>query len=169
VASGHPYGELDIRELRRSMGVVMQDSLILDATVRENIVYGLEGASEAEIENATRLACADQMIARLPVGLETPVGENGVLLSGGQRQRIAIARALLRRPRLLVLDEPTRHLDAASVEGLLKMLRSAEWPHATLVVSHDPEVAAEADVVYRVAEKGAVQADRTAMLEVGLS
>lgn len=152
-ASGQPYDDLDIRALRRSMGVVMQDSLILDDTVRHNIVYGFDEVEEEEIERAVRLACADEMIARLPEGIETRVGENGILLSGGQRQRIAIARALLRKPRLLVLDEPTRHLDRESVEALLRMLRSAEWPHATLVVSHDDEVADEADVVYLVANR----------------
>jgi ABC-type multidrug transport system fused ATPase/permease subunit len=169
VAGDIPYDELDIRALRRSMGVVMQDSLILDATVRENIVYGLEGVTDDDLATAMRLACADQMIERLPEGLETEVGENGLLLSGGQRQRIAIARALLRRPRLLVLDEPTRHLDAASVEGLLRMLRSAEWPHATLVVSHDAEVAAEADSIYRVTGGRVERVDPRTIMEAGLS
>ena len=152
-ADGVPYGDLDIRSLRRAIGVVMQDALILDGTVRQNIVYGVDGVGEEDVREAVRLACAEAMMERLPEGLDTPVGENGILLSGGQKQRIAIARALLKKPRLLVLDEPTRHLDREAVEGLLQVLRSAEWPHATLVVSHDEEVAAEADVVVRVANR----------------
>lgn len=150
-ADGVPYADLDMRAFRRSIGVVMQDALILDATVRENILYGSEDVPEEQLRDAMRLACADEMIDRFPAGLDTPVGENGLLLSGGQRQRIAITRALLKKPRLLVLDEPTRHLDREAVQGLLRMLRSAEWPHATLVVSHDEEVADEADRVYAVA------------------
>ncbi len=148
---GHPYEDADIRALRRSMGVVLQDPLILDASVRANIVYGLDEAREHDLQMAIRLACAEQFVAQLPDGLETQVGENGVLLSGGQRQRIAIARALLRKPRLLVLDEPTRHLDRESVAGMLRLIRCADWPHATLVVSHDDAIAAEADVVHLLA------------------
>lgn len=160
-ADGVPYDELDIRSFRRSIGVVMQDALILDGTVHENILYGSDEVTEEDLRDALRLACADTVIDRLPKGLETHVGENGLLLSGGQRQRIAIARALLRKPRLLVLDEPTRHLDRQSVDGLLRMLRSAEWAHATLVVSHDDEIAAEADRVY------AVSAGRVTMVPGG--
>jgi ABC-type multidrug transport system fused ATPase/permease subunit len=159
-ANGHPYDDLDIRDLRRSMGVVMQEPLILDASVRQNIVYGFDDVDEDDIRSAIRLAGAGEMIARLPDGLETHVGENGSFLSGGQRQRIAIARALLRKPRLLVLDEPTRHLDPESVDHLLRTLRGAEWPHATLVVSHDEEIAELADVVYLVGGRGVTAARR---------
>jgi ABC-type multidrug transport system fused ATPase/permease subunit len=159
-ADGHSYEDLDIRALRRSMGVVMQEPLILDATVRQNIVYGFDDVEDEEIGRAILLAGAADMIARLPDGLETHVGENGSFLSGGQRQRIAIARALLRKPRLLVLDEPTRHLDPESVDHLLRTLRCADWPHATLVVSHDEEIANLADVVYLVGGHGVSAARR---------
>ena len=148
LADGLAYDTLDVRHLRRSIGVVLQEPLILDATIRENLTYGADEVSDEALDEAMRLASAQEMIDEMPDGLDTRVGEGGQLLSGGQRQRIAVARALARRPGLLVLDEPTRHLDRPAVDALVRNLRGASWRHSTLLVSHDESVVAVADAVY---------------------
>jgi ABC-type multidrug transport system fused ATPase/permease subunit len=146
-ASGKRFDEIDITSYRSQIGFLGQEPTILNGTVRQNITFGAQDATEEEIREALTLACAEELVDSLPEGMETYVGEEGVLLSGGQRQRIALARALLRRPRLMIFDEPTNHLDRATVTGLLRNLRRTPWPHATLVVSHDLEVVAEADEI----------------------
>jgi ABC-type bacteriocin/lantibiotic exporter with double-glycine peptidase domain len=97
---------------------------------------------------AAELATADEFIRAMPDGYETRTGDNGVLLSGGQRQRIAIARALLRQPRLLILDEPTNHLDVQAVHGFLRNLAAMKHRPATLIISHDLEVVRHSDRIY---------------------
>ena len=99
---------------------------------------------------ASRQATADAFIDGLPLGYETPVGDGGVLLSGGQRQKISIARALIGRPKMLVLDEPTNHLDSASVRRLMRNIAAAPDSPTTILVSHDLEVAGEAERVYEL-------------------
>lgn len=146
-ADGTPYDELDVRALRRAMGVVLQDPVILPGTVADNIAFGRPDAARADIEAAARASTADAVIAELPDGLDTDVGDDGGLLSGGQRQRIAIARALMGDPRLLVLDEPSTHLDDAALAGLLERLAARPGAPAILFVTHDATVAAAADRV----------------------
>jgi len=114
LADGVPYDELDIRALRRRMGVVLQDPIVFPGSIADNIAYGRPGATLDEIRRAGELATADAFVQRLPGGYDTEAGDDGNLLSGGQRQRIAIARALMTKPSLLILDEPTTHLDDAS-------------------------------------------------------
>jgi len=149
-ADGVPYDRLDLSELRRQIGVVMQHPTFFAGTVRENITYGHPEASQEEILRASRLALADEFIQKLPQGYDTPIGEEGILLSGGEVQRIAIARALLRRPRLLILDEPTNHLENAVIHRLLDNLATLEMGPGVLIISHDREVQGVAEVVYRV-------------------
>ena len=152
-ADGVPYHRLDLVELRRRVGVVMQHPTFFAGTVRENIAYGCPEATADEIARAARLALADEFIRKLPRAYDTPIGEEGILLSGGEVQRIAIARALLRNPRLLILDEPTNHLENAAIHRLLENLAALETRPAVLIISHDREVLGYADQIYRI-ERG---------------
>jgi ATP-binding cassette subfamily B protein len=149
-ADGAAYDRLDLVELRRGIGVVMQHPTFFAGTVRENITYGYPEATDEEIAVAARLALADEFIQALPQGYDTPIGEGGLLLSGGEVQRIAIARALLRKPKLLILDEPTNHLESAAIHRLLDHLAALEPRPGVLIISHDREVLRYADVVHRL-------------------
>ena len=155
-ADGVPYTQLDLAWLRRSIGVVPQNPLLFDGTIWENITYGMPDvprcpptrALTAKVEQACRLATADEFIAGLEAGYNTRVGEHGILLSGGQRQRLAIARALMRQPRLLILDEPTSHLDPAAVEQLMRNLTGLSPRPGVLLVTHDYSLLSHVDAVY---------------------
>ncbi|MFN2558030.1 MAG: ABC transporter transmembrane domain-containing protein [Nitriliruptorales bacterium] len=141
------------------VAVVLQEPLLFQATIRENIAYGRPQASREEIEEAAHLAYCDEFIARLPNGIDTVVGERGATLSGGQRQRIAIARALVRDAPILLLDEPTAGLDAASEETVLRALTRLVQGRTTLFVTHRLLNVRHADRIYvldggRVAEEG---------------
>ena len=149
-ADGVPYDRLDLVELRRGIGVVMQHPEFFAGTVRDNITYGYPEATHEEVVHAARLALADDFIRALPQGYDTPIGEEGILLSGGQVQRIAIARALLRRPKLLILDEPTHHLESAAVHRLLDNLGGLDERPAVLIISHEREVLRHADRILRL-------------------
>lgn len=111
---GRDIREVSIRSVRRQIGVVPQETVLFRGTIRSNIVYGMGGATEERVREAARAARADEFIVALPQGYETVVGEQGLTLSGGQRQRLAIARALLRDPAILILDEATSMIDAES-------------------------------------------------------
>ncbi len=143
-ADGAAYDTIDMRQLRPQLGVVTQEPFLLPGTVLENITYGTE-ADDLDLARALRLSGAVHVIDRLPRGLDTQIGEDGVKLSGGQRQRIAIARALIGNPRVLIFDEPTNHLDTAAVEELIRNVRSMGEGVAVLIVSHRDEVLAGAD------------------------
>lgn len=149
-ADGLAYERLDLSDLRRQIGTVLQRSGTFRGTVRENIAYGSPERTEAEIAQAAALAGAGPLIASLPAGFDAVLGENGVTLSGGEAQRLSIARALLRRPKALILDEPTNHLDVEAVEAILRALREQAQQPTLIIVSHDPRIIALADTVYRL-------------------
>ncbi|NJC71166.1 ABC transporter ATP-binding protein [Planosporangium thailandense] len=127
---------LDLRSYRRFISIVPQESILFDGTVRENVAYGLDTASERDILDALRQAHALEFIERLPHGLDTVVGERGARLSGGQKQRLAIARALIRDPRVLILDEATSALDTRSETLVQDALSRLMRGRTTFVVAH---------------------------------
>ncbi|MGF1643308.1 MAG: ABC transporter transmembrane domain-containing protein [Thiotrichales bacterium] len=128
--------ELAVTELRRNIAIVPQDPVIFADNAWENIRYGLENVTEADIRAAADAAHATDFIDRLPDGFDTFLGERGVRLSGGQRQRIAIARAILRNPKLLLLDEATSALDAESERVVQQALEAAARGRTTVVIAH---------------------------------
>jgi ABC-type bacteriocin/lantibiotic exporter with double-glycine peptidase domain len=146
---GRPYDEVDLSCVRRAIGFVPQNPQLFHGSVRENIAYGMPEASLQQIRHAAALALADEFISELPDGYETNIGDAGMRLSGGQRQRLAIARALLREPKLLLLDEPTNHLDIRAVTCLMELSNVASQL-ALVLVSYDKGVIRYADDVYEI-------------------
>lgn len=146
---GHlPIEEIDLTTWRRVIGYVSQDSPIMSGTIRENICYGIDReVDEEEIRWAAQLANAAEFIERLPDGYETEVGERGIKLSGGQRQRIAIARALLRNPKILLLDEATSNLDSESEMYVQQALKNLMKGRTTLIIAHRLSTVVEADQI----------------------
>jgi ABC-type multidrug transport system fused ATPase/permease subunit len=142
---GHDLRDLTVASVRDHVGLLLQDAPALHASVRQNIAYGREEATEAEVVEAARAAGAHEFIQRLPGGYDTVVGERGRKLSGGQRQRIAVARALVRDTPVLILDEPTTGLDSAAKAALLAPLSELARGRTTILISHDPDVVRWAD------------------------
>jgi ABC-type multidrug transport system fused ATPase/permease subunit len=151
--------DLATESIRRNIGIVFQDPFLFAASIRENIAFGREGASEPEIVAAARAANAWEFIERLPAGLATHVGQRGVQLSEGQKQRLAIARALLRDPTILILDEPTSALDARSEHLLQEALKNLMRGRTSFVIAHRLATVRRADRILvldegRVIEQG---------------
>jgi len=154
----------DVRELgwdalRGAIGYVSQDVFLFHGTVRDNLAYGRVDATDEQIREAARLAEADAFIAELPLGYATVVGERGQTLSGGQRQRIALARAILRDPALLVLDEATSAVDTETEAAIQRSLAAVTASRTALVVAHRLSTVRDADRIWvlaggRVAESG---------------
>jgi ATP-binding cassette, subfamily B, bacterial len=136
-----------LKSLRRQIGIVLQDSVLFGATIRENIAYGRLDATDDEIEAAARAANAHDFIVRLEDGYDTVLGERGDTLSGGQRQRIAIARAIIRNVPILILDEPMAGLDVESEAKVQEALDRLMAGKTSLVITHDLHAVAEADLI----------------------
>jgi ATP-binding cassette, subfamily B, bacterial MsbA len=137
--------ELRLAQLRGAIGIVPQEPALFSGSVRENIAYGRPGATATEIETAARAAHAHEFIVRLPQGYDTLVGERGVKLSGGQRQRIAIARAVLKNPAVLVLDEATSNLDTESERLIEDAMEKLLAGRTTLIIAHRLSTVRRAD------------------------
>lgn len=153
------YGDTDIREIKLAewrglFGYVSQESPLMNGTIRDNILYGVEQVpTDTAIEQALRQANAWEFIMKLEQGLETPVGEGGIKLSGGQRQRIAIARAVLRNPRILLLDEATSSLDTESERLVQEALQTVMRGRTTLVIAHRLSTVQHADQLVILRDK----------------
>ncbi|MGW1716206.1 ABC transporter ATP-binding protein [Streptomyces sp. NPDC002156] len=153
---GTDMNTLDLRTYRRFVSVVPQESILFDGTVRENVAYGMDDADDAAVRAALRDANALEFVDRLPHGVDTLVGEHGARLSGGQRQRLAIARALIRDPRVLILDEATSALDTKSEALVQEALARLLHGRTTFVVAHRLSTIRGADRIV-VMEDGAVR------------
>jgi ATP-binding cassette subfamily B protein len=156
---GQDMERLDLRTYRRFVSVVPQESILFDGTIRENVTYGLPSLSDEVVLTALRDANAWEFVERLPDGIETRVGEKGARLSGGQKQRLAIARALIRNPRVLILDEATSALDTESEALIQEALARLMKGRTTLVVAHRLSTIRHADRI--------VVLDRGRIVEVG--
>uniref|UniRef100_A0A0D9XAZ8 ABC transporter B family member 1 n=1 Tax=Leersia perrieri TaxID=77586 RepID=A0A0D9XAZ8_9ORYZ len=144
---GHQLKDLNLRWLRRQMGLVSQEPALFATTIRENLLLGRDGATQEEIEEAARVANAHSFIVKLPDAYHTQVGERGLQLSGGQKQRIAIARAMLRNPGILLLDEATSALDSESEKLVQEALDRFMMGRTTLVIAHRLSTIRKADLV----------------------
>ena len=154
---GVPLAGPDLHRWRRSVACVPQDPYLFHDTIRANLRWAQPGATEAEMWQALRLAAADGFVAALPDGLDTVTGDRGGRLSGGERQRIALARALMRRPALLVLDEATGQLDAENERRILDALESLRGRTTVVAIAHSPALLEAADGIVRL-ESGRVAA-----------
>ncbi len=152
-------------DLRRGMGLVSQDVFLFHGTVRENIAYGTPDATLEEIMQAAEIAEAHSFIERLPQGYDTIVGERGQKLSGGQRQRLAIARAILKNPPILILDEATSAVDNETEAAIVRSLEKITCNRTTIAIAHRLSTIRHADRIY-VMEQGEVveQGDHETLL-----
>jgi len=156
---GHDIRDITQDSLRACMGVVPQDTVLFNDTIRYNIAYGRPGASQAEIEHAAALAQVHDFVLRLPEGYDTRVGERGLKLSGGEKQRVAIARTILKDPRILILDEATSALDTSTEQDIQGALRTVARHRTTLTIAHRLSTVVDADQILvlvdgRVVERG---------------
>jgi ABC-type multidrug transport system fused ATPase/permease subunit len=165
---GRDSGEIPLTALRAQMAVVPQDVFLFGGNIRENIGYGKPGASDEEIVEAAKKANAWEFIQRFPQGLDTIVGERGIQLSGGQRQRIAIARAVLKDPRILILDEATSALDSESERLVQDALEKLMEGRTSIVIAHRLSTVRKADKII-VLDKGHIVEEGTHKELIGVA
>ncbi|MHA7808762.1 MAG: ABC transporter ATP-binding protein [Marinobacter adhaerens] len=144
---GQPIRDLSLKSLRGAIGLVSQDVYLFEGTIRENLAYGNPAASDAEITDAAKTAEAWSFIEALPEGLDTPVGERGVRLSGGQRQRLSLARALLKNPPILVLDEATSAVDNETEAAIQRSLKRIGHNRTVIMIAHRLSTIVDADSI----------------------
>jgi ABC-type multidrug transport system fused ATPase/permease subunit len=162
LVDGVALADLDVRSWRRRIAFAGQDADLLEGTIRDNVAFGSPEASETQVREALRLAHASEFVGALPNGIDTEVGPRGVSLSGGQRQRIALARAFLRAPDLLILDEATNALDGITEAAIQDAIDTLARRSTILLIAHRLDSLRKADEVIvleagRVAEQGPPQ------------
>jgi ATP-binding cassette subfamily B protein len=163
---------VDLASLRERIGFVTQDTQLFAGTIRENLLFVRPHASDAECLEVLRKAACDSLLARADKGLDTLIGEGGVKVSGGEKQRLSIARALLRRPHLLVFDEATSSLDSLTEEEITRTIRDVarNSEMMTILIAHRLSTVMHADRIY-VLERGRIVEDgahRELLAEMGL-
>ena len=152
---GTDLSDLDPAQLRRNIGFVPQETFLFSATIAENIAFGVDDATEEQIREAAELAGLSADIESFPHGHQTMVGERGITLSGGQKQRTAIARALLRNPRILILDDALSSVDTLTEEKILTGLGAVMRGRTVILISHRVSTVRQADRIV-VLEKGRI-------------
>jgi len=155
--NGVPSSDVELDQLREHIGFVTQDTQLFSGTIRENLLFVNPGASDAECLEVLHQAACDSLLARAQKGLDTVIGEGGVKVSGGEKQRLSIARALLRRPQLLIFDEATSSLDSLTEEGITETIRAitANRDVITVMIAHRLSTVLNADRIY-VLERGRI-------------
>src|SRR5207302_7907278 len=147
VACDSPIREISLEFLRRQIGYVPQETFLFSETVRENIAFGAEGASDDEVRAAAEAASIAAEIEGFPEQYQTMVGERGITLSGGQKQRTAIARAIIRNPRILILDDALSSVDTHTEDKILNHLRELMRGRTTIFISHRVSTVRNADMI----------------------
>ena len=157
---GRPVEEYTMEHLRQSVSVVLQKNTLFSGTIRENLLWGDEGATEEELWSACRAACADEFLERMPKGLDTDLGQGGVNVSGGQKQRLCIARAILKKPRILILDDSTSAVDTATDARIRQALRTRMKDTTKIIIAQRVTSVMDADLIL-VMDGGRVAAQGT--------
>jgi ABC-type transport system involved in Fe-S cluster assembly fused permease/ATPase subunit len=165
---GQDIAQISQHSLRKAIGIVPQDTVLFNDTIFENIRYGRPEASDAEVDEAIRLAHLETFIQQLPAGRNTTVGERGLKLSGGEKQRVAIARTILKRSPILVFDEATSSLDSKSEQAILNAINEIAQDHTSLVIAHRLSTIVDAQHII-VLDQGRVveQGDHDSLLQKG--
>ncbi|HLW43081.1 MAG TPA: ATP-binding cassette domain-containing protein, partial [Candidatus Acidoferrales bacterium] len=156
---GRPIREWPLETLRRAVGYVPQDTFLFSETLRENVAFGVDSATDEEIHNAADVASIAAEIGEFPAQFNTMVGERGITLSGGQKQRAAIARAVIRDPKILILDDSLSSVDTGTEERILKRLDAILRQRTTILISHRVSTVQHADQIVvlrdgRIVERG---------------
>jgi len=164
LVGGEDIQDVTRRSLRATITLVPQDPILFDDTVRENLLYGNPAATNGDLERVAAFTHLDEVLRRLPRGLDEPLGPLGGRLSGGEKKRLALARTLLQQPRILIVDEITSALDGPAAAGLLRGLELFRQARTLVVISHRPATILWADRILVVHEGRVVDSGRHAEL-----
>lgn len=157
---GRPVSDYTMEHLRDAVSVVLQKNTLFSGTIRENLLWGNPGATEEQLQSACRAACADEFLSRMPDGLDTDLGQGGVNVSGGQKQRLCIARAILKQPQILILDDSTSAVDTATDAKIRQAFRADLRGATKLIIAQRVSSIADADLIL-VIDRGHVAAQGT--------